>query len=145
MIDPQDPFQPRIQPTQLDEDLYNRPARAYPAERTELITDAEPPAVMAWLIFFNEGPRYGQMVRILGSSMTLGRAEDCEIQIDDRAISRQHAKIRIERSGDDVRYVIHDLATDNGTFVNGSRNLPIELKNGDTIRLGRTELVFKRI
>jgi hypothetical protein len=147
MSDPQDQFppQPMTQPTMLDEELYSRPGRAHPAERTELLSDDVPPAVMAWLVFFSEGPRRGQMVRLLGSSMTIGRADDCELQVDDRAISRQHAKVRMERNDDDIRYIIHDLATDNGTFVNGNRSLPVELKNGDMIRLGRTELMFKRV
>ena len=145
MSDPYEPQPSAVQPTQLDEELYSRPGRAYPIERTELIGDTEPPTVMAWLIFVSEGPRYGQMIRLLGSAITIGRAEDCEIQVDDRSISRQHAKVRVERSGEEVRYVMHDLATDNGTYVNGSRSLPVELKNGDQIRLGRTEFIFKRI
>ncbi len=147
MSDPQDqgndvPMAPK---TMLDQALYSRPGPARPQERTELLGDDAPPDVMAWLIFMDEGPRHGQMVRLIGASIMLGRAEDCEIQLDDRAISRQHSKIRIEGSGTATRYVIHDLATDNGTFVNGSRNLPVELQNGDMIRLGRTELMFKRI
>ncbi|RRR66843.1 MAG: FHA domain-containing protein [Candidatus Viridilinea halotolerans] len=148
MTNPQDdgfPPQPMTAETMLDQSLYNKPGRANPAERTELLSQEEPPAVMAWLVFVSDGPREGQMVRLLGSSMTIGRADDCEIQVDDRAISRQHAKVRMERNGDEIHYVIHDLATDNGTFVNGNRNLPVELKNGDIVRLGRSELMFKRI
>jgi len=41
--------------------------------------------------------------------------------------------------------VIHDLATDNGTFVNGVRQAAVELANGDVVQIGRTELTFKRI
>lgn len=147
MSDPQERGNelPMAQKTILDEAIYGRPAPARTNERTELIGDDAPPTVMAWLVFLGEGPRRGHMIRLLGGAVMIGRAEDCEILIDDRAVSRQHAKIRIEGSGDATRYIIHDMATDNGTFVNGSRNLPIELQNGDMIRIGRTELMFKRI
>ncbi|PDV98106.1 FHA domain-containing protein [Candidatus Chloroploca asiatica] len=147
MSDPNEPnYQPsNIPRTILDDAVYTTPGPSRPAERTELLSDETPPAVMAWLIIVSDGARHGEMFRLIGKSLTIGRADDCEIQLEDRAISRQHAKVRLEGSNETTRYMLHDLATDNGTFVNGDPTTPVELKNGDTIKIGRTELMFKRV
>ena len=50
-------------------------------------------------------------------TMTIGRWSDNDITIDDRWVSRHHAQIRRE----DEQYVLRDLKSKNGTFVNGQR------------------------
>jgi DNA-binding response OmpR family regulator len=63
---------------------------------------------------------------------TIGRWDDNDIAIPDRWISRHHAEIR--RQG--TRYVIHDLGSKNGLFVNGKRvqeSTPLE--DGDQIQI----------
>lgn len=63
---------------------------------------------------------------------SIGRWEDNEIVIDDRWISRYHARIR--REGD--RYLLEDLDSKNGTLVNGQRIVePVTLCDGDEIQL----------
>lgn len=114
-------------------------------ERTEIFTDNEVRPVMAWLVITSQGPRQGDLVRITGSSFLIGRAGDCDLVLDDSGVARQHARIRVEQSGGDVRFVVHDLATDNGTLVNGNRQPSAELQTGDVIRIGRIELTFKRL
>jgi hypothetical protein len=122
---------------------YGESDFAHPYEPTEMIQSDEVQTI-AWLVFTSEGTRYGDMVRLVGKSVLIGRDNECEVQLQDRTASRQHSKIRIERRDDEVHYMLHDLATDNGTFVNGERIVqPTRLHNGDIVRIGYTELMFK--
>lgn len=129
--------------------MYGQPGVVTPDDLTELIDSGAQKAEespMAWLVVVTPGPQYGELKPLLGPSAVIGRAADCEIVIrDDSGVSRQHAKIWIEHTPQKFSCVLHDLATRNGTFVNGSKHKEIELKNGDTIRVGRTELVFKSL
>lgn len=70
--------------------------------------------------------------QVEGSRVTLGRASDCEILIDSRGASRHHAEIR--REG--VIFVVRDLGSSNGTFLNGQRTAYAALSPGDVLRVG---------
>jgi DNA-binding response OmpR family regulator len=65
--------------------------------------------------------------------VTLGRAAECDIVLEGRLISRQHASIR----RDGQNYILEDLGSHNGTTVNGRRiGEPWTLHDGDQIDLG---------
>lgn len=64
--------------------------------------------------------------------LTIGRGDRCELPIHDEAVSRRHA--RIERQGDD--YVVVDLGSTNGTFVNDEPVSEKTIVPGDRIRVG---------
>jgi hypothetical protein len=86
------------------------------------------------------GPGAGQSFAITEPATIIGRHRSCDIQVDDPGVSRQHASITW--SGTD--YVIEDLNSANGTFVNGERiSGPHPLKGGDVIGLGQVELAFQ--
>jgi serine phosphatase RsbU (regulator of sigma subunit)/pSer/pThr/pTyr-binding forkhead associated (FHA) protein len=75
-----------------------------------------------------------------GGAISIGRASDCSIPIKDRYLSRRHAEIVAVGKN----WVLKDLGSANGTYLNGSRvDGDIPLKAGDRIRLGDTELVFE--
>jgi sigma-B regulation protein RsbU (phosphoserine phosphatase) len=75
-----------------------------------------------------------------GPAVSIGRASDCSIPIKDRYLSRKHAEI----IADGNTWVLKDLGSANGTYLNGSRVERDEtLKTGDRIRLGDTEIVFE--
>jgi serine phosphatase RsbU (regulator of sigma subunit)/pSer/pThr/pTyr-binding forkhead associated (FHA) protein len=75
-----------------------------------------------------------------GPAVSIGRASDCSIPIKDRYLSRKHAEI-IALDG---AWVLKDLGSANGTYLNGSRVEHDQLlKTGDRIRLGDTEIVFE--
>ncbi len=80
-----------------------------------------------------QGISSGQRWKIKGDSCTLGRADDCEIVISDRQISRYHARIEQDAGG----YLLRDLGSKNGTYVNGDllRGQPYRLQDGDEIEL----------
>ena len=62
----------------------------------------------------------------------VGRDEDCDVRIDGLGLSRRHCAIT--RQAD--RFFIRDLASENGTWVNGERVTECELRNGDQVGLG---------
>lgn len=78
--------------------------------------------------------------QLQGSTISIGRASDCSIPIKDRYLSRKHAEI-LSAEG---HWVLKDLGSANGTYLNGSRvERDQRLHAGDRIRLGDTEIVFE--
>jgi hypothetical protein len=74
---------------------------------------------------------------------TIGRLSTGDLVLqDDRSVSRRHAVIRRSNTG----YVIEDLQSNNGTYVDGERvEYPVVLRNGQSIKVGDNELTFKII
>jgi hypothetical protein len=73
--------------------------------------------------------------------LTLGRARECDIVVDDPSVSRRHAELRRGPGG----FTIVDLASTNGTQLNGKKIEQATVKDGDRIMLGQTELRFERL
>lgn len=96
------------------------------------------PGPVAWLLHLN-GPRIGTDVRLRGTA-TVGRSRSNVMVVEDEAASRQHARIKLEGG----RYVLFDLASSAGTYVNGHRIERQTLEDGDVIRIGHTDLKFKQ-
>src|SRR6185503_20669140 len=63
----------------------------------------------------------------------IGRTPTCQIQLTDRAVSKEHAEVKFE-SG---RWRIHDLQSANGTYMNGRRITNETLPESARIELGR--------
>jgi pSer/pThr/pTyr-binding forkhead associated (FHA) protein len=72
-------------------------------------------------------------------SVTIGRTEENDVMIDHGSVSRRHA--RLERRGD--VWLLKDLDSTNGTWLGGGVVDERILVDGDTIRIGRAQLVFK--
>jgi hypothetical protein len=73
---------------------------------------------------------------------TIGRAPDNQLVVNDLKASSHHAQINPEEQG----YVIFDLGSSNGTFVNEQRlvpHVPRPLYTGDQIRIGDTHFVYE--
>ena len=65
----------------------------------------------------------------------IGRDLRCDVVVDDREVSRMHARLS---PTDDVGWVIADLATKNGTYLNDELLVgPARVAFGDVIRIGR--------
>jgi hypothetical protein len=80
---------------------------------------------------------------LVEDELVFGRHELEGILVDDAEISRQHARISREASGE---YAIEDLGSSNGTFVNGLQiQSPRLLAPGDSIEIGATTLVVGEI
>ena len=78
------------------------------------------------------GKEEHQSFDLQGETFYIGRAPENDIQIEDKYISRKHLKL--QRKGN--KYVIQDLNTKNGTFVNGTKVQSAELNNEDTVQIG---------
>lgn len=77
---------------------------------------------------------------VLGTeSLTIGRHEGNSIQIDSMAVSSNHARIDFDDGG----YLITDLGSTNGTFVNGKRISKATLKPNDWVSVGKHILTYK--
>jgi len=100
---------------------------------------ARPPETLAYL-FMEKGTHVGKEFR-LTEVTSIGRAEDNLIVLDDPAVGRYQAKIKLE----DGNFFVYDLAATNPTLVNGQRILKHKLSDGDRIHVGETVLVFKAI
>ena len=72
-------------------------------------------------------------------TLTVGRAEDNDIMIENLAVSGHHAKL-VRENGD---FVLIDLNSLNGTFVNGHKVSKWILKNNDLITIGKHTIVFQ--
>jgi len=76
----------------------------------------------------------------LSSFNTLGRHPDNSVQILDRIVSKEHSRITL---GPDGRYIIRDIGSLNGTYVNGEKVGEHGLSHGDQVTLGNTILRFE--
>jgi pSer/pThr/pTyr-binding forkhead associated (FHA) protein len=75
---------------------------------------------------------------LTGQSITMGREPDNDIVVENLLVSGYHA--RIDPAGRE--YILTDLQSKNGTFVNGERVTSTKLKDGDQILVGKHTIVF---
>jgi hypothetical protein len=109
-------------------------ARVTPARAT---TTASSPSSLPSLVFVS-GPHTGQSIALLSTTLTIGREHDNNVEIKDPDVARYHARILRER--DD--FVVEDLNSSTGTWINGERKARAVLSHGDVIRVGQTELAL---
>ncbi|MEK6798507.1 MAG: ATP-binding protein [Planctomycetota bacterium] len=89
-------------------------------------------------LFVLQGPDKGRTYHTPDEPAIIGRTSD-HIQLTDHGTSRRHAEIRPKNGG----WLLVDLNSSNGTFLNGQRVLgTTALKHGDQIRVGSTLMVF---
>ncbi len=87
------------------------------------------------------GMRRG-VIHQLGEVTNIGRdATDNDIVIDDDIASRRHARVKLEEG----KFVLYDLASANGTFVNGEQIVKQALTEGDAIKMGDTTFSFVEV
>jgi hypothetical protein len=79
------------------------------------------------------GPTPGVTFPLEGDQLIIGRDASNSVAINDAEISRKHSRLSFQGG----KYVLEDLGSTNGTFVNGQRLAgPVVLKPGDVISLG---------
>ena len=89
-------------------------------------------ARLAFLLVLS-GPQFGDIFPLTaGKDLVIGRRDDADLVIGDDAVSRRHATIRVEGEG----AVLRDLASANGTFVDGVRRIDARLSDGARIQIG---------
>lgn len=85
-----------------------------------------------------QGQRLGQRIDIGEQPITFGRAPECDFQVLERSVSRQHARVWKEPAG----YRVKDLDSTNKTLVNDQPIIEAELRDGDHITIGTCVLKF---
>ncbi len=84
------------------------------------------------MLLMVEGPSPGKRYFIDQPVLLIGRDARCDVLVADRQVTRQHASITLEKDG----YVLQDLGSKNGTFVNGQElKGPHLLQDGDEIQI----------
>lgn len=113
--------------------------------KTQVIGGAKANPTFAYLIV-RTGMRAGHVFQLRPDVTTIGREAENHIFLDDPAVSRNHLKVRAE-AGESAApvFMLYDLATENGTKVNGEPIMRHPLTDGDEISVGQTTLVFKQI
>jgi HD-GYP domain-containing protein (c-di-GMP phosphodiesterase class II) len=90
------------------------------------------------LLVIERGPGAGGRVPLVKFPVTIGRDPGNDLVLDDDEVSRFH--VRIKKRG--RIFVIEDLESRNGTYVNGDKILNAILQSGDKVLVGSTELAF---
>ena len=92
-------------------------------------------------LIMRTGPTPGATFTLEGDQLNIGRDSTNEITINDAEISRRHARLTFQGG----KYVLEDLGSTNGTFVNGQRLAgPRVLKAGEVVSFGeQIVLVFE--
>ena len=86
-----------------------------------------------------KGPEEGKTLPIPEDGLALGRSSQNDVAIRDEMLSRRHCRFYFE----DGAPMVADLATVNGTQVNGRRVASARLNPGDRITIGVTDFVFQ--
>jgi uncharacterized protein (DUF1684 family) len=94
---------------------------------------ADLPAAPARGLFARLRPRRPRALpELVGARLEIGRSSACQIVLGDDTVSRRHAELRYE----DGRWLLRDLGSSNGTYVNGRFVTEAEVRRGDVIHLG---------
>jgi diguanylate cyclase (GGDEF)-like protein len=115
-------------PDWLDEDVATAPT-------TENQIYVAPPfaAKDRALLTMLNGLNAGQVFRLDKSETIIGRAKEVGVRVDDVGISRQHARIVRTQDG---HFVLEDLESTNGVFINGRKIDRAELATSDRVQIG---------
>lgn len=106
-----------------------------PAKRTRS------PRVRARNLVVTDGPLIGVVVPLGTAPVTIGRAPDNTLVVDDDYASSHHAKIYQA----DGRWIVEDTGSTNGTWIDRNRIVgPAVLEPGSTLRIGRTVLELRK-
>lgn len=133
-------YLPRTQRMSQQPVVQVGPAVHQPVEKTRIVDQRSP--VQGW-IAVRSGSRVGKQLGLSTSSRnSIGRdASRCDLVLDDPAISAEHARVQFEHG----QFVIYDLASSNGTWVNNHRVQRQPLLDNDEIRVGDTLVIFKSV
>ena len=107
-----------------------------PANAIELDRSLFPPDTGILVVL--QGPKAGSRYALDSALITAGRHPDSDIFLDDVTVSRRHVELRREAD----QYVVRDVGSLNGTYVNRERIDEVVLRDGDELQVGKFKLVF---
>jgi TolA-binding protein len=95
--------------------------------------------MLAWLVPI-DGPQRGELYTLSQQSM-VGTEPTCQVVLTDTYMSTKHAEVKVEKGA----WIVRDLGSTNGTYVNDQRISQRELVDGDFIRFGQSVTKFKSL
>jgi diguanylate cyclase (GGDEF)-like protein len=103
-----------------------------------------------WALIRYVGNPIGELVALGPSGLSLGRAPENQVRLQEPEVSRYHARLElVSQKGVPGMVLLSDLNSTNGTFVNGCQVLPGDgpaaLRNGDVIRMGTHAFKLKHL
>ncbi len=100
----------------------------------------EPDQKIVPLLQVVAGPLSGRVYKIDRDVMIIGRNPECDLVLEPKSVSRRHAAL-VHTNGE---YVLKDLGSTRGTYVNGLRlTQPVILRNGHILQIGEVQFAFK--
>ena len=114
-------------------------ASIIPGRRTAISLPSERPkgAGQPCLVIIS-GAEMGRRIDLTHEEVSIGRSDQCTVCVNSDLVSRRHAVVNRVLG----RYILVDLKSTNGTFVNDQRIDRHELKDGDLLRTGKTVLKY---
>jgi pSer/pThr/pTyr-binding forkhead associated (FHA) protein len=128
-----------------DTTMSLHPVGAEPAEVAESgLSTADRTAIEALpagsaLLVVQRGPNSGARFLLDGDKTTAGRRPDSDIFLDDVTVSRKHAEFVRKPGG---VFVVRDVGSLNGTYVQRDRIDEVVLRDGDEVQIGKYRMVF---
>jgi diguanylate cyclase (GGDEF)-like protein len=89
------------------------------------------------VLIYPPGPDMGRRFLLDRAELVLGRGTDCDIQVDRDSVSRRHARVY----RDDNNWLVEDLGSTNGSYVNDNPVTKAPLRDGDFLKIGAA--IFK--
>ncbi len=134
---------PLPQPSHLEATVDSRPLPPQPpaawSPPAPVPVQAAPaPAQLGWL-YILDGQEQGRAVPLGTAALTIGRGGHNALVLSDAGVSTAHAQIAF----DGVRFLISDLQSRNGTYVNNQRIARAFLKDRDIVVVGTTRLAVQ--
>jgi FHA domain/Domain of unknown function (DUF1707) len=100
---------------------------------------ASPPAGLTQRLRARLGQRPAGLLEagdLVHAQLTIGRSSSCQLVLSDDTVSRRHAELFL----DGGRWILRDLGSSNGTWVNGRRVVEAEVRTGDVVHFGGCRL-----
>ncbi len=120
----------------LDNDSAAPAAEAGPDSTEGGALEGLPPG--SALLVVKRGPNAGSRFLLDSETTTAGRHPESDIFLDDVTVSRRHAEFVREGGG----FVVRDVGSLNGTYLNRERIDAAGLAGGDEVQIGKYRLVF---
>lgn len=123
----------------MDQDDFEASMKTQAIDLNSMVDDRAQD-VVGWIVCLN-GALRGRDFRLVTGRNVIGTAADCDIVLTDPYLSSKHVVVRHENGV----FMLIDLDSTNGCFVNERRVNKQELIDNDKIRIGRTEMKFKSL
>lgn len=127
-----------LEPTNADTTVTLRPVDVLGDPGDEELSLSLPDRAETGLLVVKHGPNAGTRFVLDTPVTSVGRHPDSGIFLDDVTVSRRHAEFLREDDG----YVVADVGSLNGTYVNHERIDRARLASGDEVQVGKFKLVF---